>query len=249
MFAIYCQLAPHLKQVSASESEIYLDIPTARLQNSESPLIFILDPDSPLAKTYHHVYEGTNISIPLVIFHRSDFLVSFERLKSMLPHGVVYNDSMGYKQDWDFNMDIEAVTDWLSENRHNIKAVLINTGSHYNSIQFGGGIDLSAIQEIYRSAIEYITETLASKIRDDQIVFYRASTSGHSNGKGICSSKNPLKETFRIKYFDFNWHGQEVYNALWKMFLGDAHLQGKWKNIRYLDISRPSMLRPDAVRL
>jgi len=219
----------------------------AAFQNSESPIIFILDPDSPLADKYDHFYEGSNTAIPLVVFYRSDFLVSFERLKTILPHGVVYDDSIGYKADWDYNMDIEIVSTWLAEPRHNIKTVILNTGPHYNSIQFGGGIELAAIQELYRSAMEYIAETLDDVLRDDQVVFFRASTSGHSNGKGICSAKLPLKETVRIKYFDFNWHGQETYNALWKVRLNEAHLQGKWLNIRYLDISRPTMLRPDAV--
>lgn len=165
----------------------------------------------------------------------------------MLPHGVVYNNSIGYKADWEYNIDVEALSEWLANKNHNVKTVIINTGPHYNSIQFGGGIELDAIQEIYRSAIEYITDTLTDTLRQDQVVFFRASTSGHSNGKGICSATTPLRETVRIKYFEFNWHGQETYNALWKTFLDSAHLQGKRKNVRYLDISRPTMLRPDAV--
>lgn len=247
LYAIFCQLSPHLKQVSASDSELYLKYPMATSQNSESPIIFILDPNSPLADKYDHFYEGTNTAIPLVTFYRSDFLVSFGRLKTMLPHGVVYNESIGYKADWDYNMDIEIVSTWLADSRHNVKTVILNTGPHYNSIQFGGGVELAAVNEIYRSAMEYIAEMLDEVLRDDQVVFFRASTSGHSNGKGICSAKMPLKETVRIKYFDFNWHGQETYNALWKVMLNDAHLQGRWQRIQYLDISRPTMLRPDAV--
>jgi hypothetical protein len=219
----------------------------ATSQNTESPIIFILDPLSPLAQKYNHVYEGTNVSIPLVTFFRSDFLVSFDNLKSMLPHNVIYDDSIGYKADWDYNMDISLVSQWLSSPVHNIKTVIINTGPHYNSIQFGGGVELSAVQEIYRSSMEYISTTLVTTLRPTQIAFFRASTSGHSNGRGICSATMPLKETVRIKYFDFNWHGQETFNALWKVFLEEKHLQGKWTNIRYLDISRPTMLRPDAV--
>jgi hypothetical protein len=233
--------------VSASDSSVYLDYPSATLQNTESPLIFILDPESPLADKYDRVYLGTNTSIPLLTFYRSDFLISFERLKTMLPSGVVYDDKVGFKADWDYNLDMELVSDWLADKSHNIKTAIINTGPHYNSIQFGGGVDLAAIQELYRSGIEYIIDTLTKVLRDDQVVFFRASTSGHSNGKGICSATMPLRETVRIKYFDFNWHGQEPYNALWKTYLDAAHLQGKAQNIRYLDISRPTMLRPDAV--
>ena len=248
MFAIHCQLAPHLKQVIASDAEIYLEYPMARSQNSESPLIFILNPESPLAKKYPHYYKGTNTSIPLVTFYRSDFLVTFERLKSMLPNGVVFNESIGYKADWDYNMDIEVLSEWISNPRHNIKSLIINTGPHYNSIQFGGGVDLGAMQEVYRSAMEYITRTLDTVLRKEQVVFFRSSTSGHSNGMGICSAKMPLREVIRIKYFEWNWHGQEIFNAIWKVFLGEAHLQGRLQRIRYLDISRPTMLRPDAVR-
>jgi len=40
---------------------------------------------------------------------------------------------------------------------------------------------------------------LDTKLREDQITFFGASTSGHSNGKGICSAKFPLKELVRIK--------------------------------------------------
>ena len=247
MFALYCQLAPHLKQVIASDAELYLDYPMARSQNSESPLIFILDPQSPLGKKYNHVYPGTNTSIPLVTFYRSDFLVAFERLITMLPYGVVFDPSVGSKADWDYNLDVQVVSEWLADPRHHIKTLIINAGPHYNSVQFGGGVDLGAMQEVYRSAIEYITQTLETKLRQDQVVFFRASTSGHSNGKGICLAKNPLKELVRIKYFDWNWHGQETFNALWKVFLSEAHLQGRLKRIRYLDISRPTMLRPDAV--
>src|SRR5271170_1980684 len=166
MFAIFCQLSPHLKQVVAASSEIYLEFPMARSQNSESPLLFILDPESPLSKLYpSHFYPGTNISIPLVTFYRSDFLVSFERLKTMVPNGIIYNDSIGYKADWEYNMDIETVTSFLRDRKHNIKTVIINTGPHYNSIQFGGGIDLGAMQEIYRSAIEYISGILETHLR------------------------------------------------------------------------------------
>jgi hypothetical protein len=165
----------------------------------------------------------------------------------MVPNGVIYNTTIGYKADWDYNMDISLVSRWLSSPLHKVKTVIINTGPHYNTIQFGGGVELSAIQEIYRTAMEYIATTLADTLRPSQIAFFRASTSGHSNGRGICSATQPLRETVRIKYFDFNWHGQETYNAIWKVFLEEKHLQRKWENIRYLDISRPTMLRPDAV--
>jgi hypothetical protein len=169
-------------------------------------------------------------------------------MKSMLPHGVTYDDSIGYKQDWTYNLDINKISEWLADPRHNIKTIILNTGTHYNSVQFGGGIPLDAIQELYRSAIEYISDTLSDKLRDDQIVFFRASTAGHSDGHGICSTNSPLTEPVRIKYFEFNWHGQDVFNALWKEFLEKAHVQRRYLNIRYLDVSRPSMLRPDAVR-
>jgi len=211
-------------------------------------LIFILDPDSPLASKYEHFYEGTDVPVPLLTFYRSDFLVSFERMKTMLPIGVHYNKSIGYKQDWSYNLDISVVSSWLADRRHNIKTVVINTGTHYNSGQFGGGVELDALTEVYRSAIEYVATTLSEQLREDQIVFFRASTSGHSDGKGICSATMPLDEPVRIKYFHYNWHGQEVFNSLWKTFLDQAHLKGKFRNIRYLDISRPTMLRPDAVR-
>jgi GDSL/SGNH-like Acyl-Esterase family found in Pmr5 and Cas1p len=249
MWALYCQLSPHLQRVAAVDSDIYLTFPQATSQNTESPIIFILDPDSPLAQKYNHVYPNSTTPIPLITFYRSDFLVSFEGMKSMLPHNVVYDESIGSRADWEFNMDINAISHWLADESNNIKTIIINTGPHYNSVQFGGGIDLAAMQEIYRSSIEYITDTLMNVLRDDQVVFFRASTSGHSNGNGICSSTQPLRETIRIKYFEFNWHGQEAFNALWKTFLDGLHLRGKAKNVRYLDIYRPTMLRPDAVRL
>lgn len=238
-----------MKRVDAAESELYLQYPEATVQNAESPLIFILDPASPLARNYNHVYEGTNVQVPLVTFYRSDFLVSFERMKTMLPPDVHYNESIGYRQDWSYNMDIRVVSEWLADRRHNIRTVVINTGTHYNSGQFGGGVVLDVLLEVYRSAIEYVTTTLANHLRKDQITFFRASTSGHSDGKGICSATMPLNKTVRIKYFHYNWHGQETFNALWKTYLGEGHLRGQFENIKYLDISRPSMLRPDAVNL
>ena len=243
---MYCQLAPHLKRIDATEKDLYLDYPEAKIQNAESPLIFILDPQSPLAD-YKHFYDGTDVSIPLLTFYRSDFLVSFERMKSMLPHGVQYDESIGFKQDWKYNMDISEVASWLADKRHNIKTVIINSGTHFNSGQFGGGVPLDALTEVYRSSMEYVTDTLSKHLRQDQIVFFRSSTSGHSDGNGICNAVMPLDEPVRIKYFHYNWHGMEVFNSLWNTFLHNAHLQGRLLNMRYLEISRPSMLRPDAV--
>jgi len=165
----------------------------------------------------------------------------------MLPQGVTYDESIGSRQDWSYNLDISKVSDWLADPRHNIKTIIINTGTHYNSGQFGGGIQLDVIQELYRTAIEYVSETLAKKLRDDQIVFFRASTAGHFDDHGLCSATSPLSEPGKIKYFHYNWHGQEVFNVLWKDFLDRAHIQRRYLNIRYLDVSRPSMMRPDAV--
>ena len=247
MFALYCQLHPHLIRVHTEHAEIYRSYPEAHVENAESPLIFILNPQSPFAREYNHVYESTNTSIPMITFYRSDFLLSFDRMKSMLPDGVTYDESIGYKQDWSYNLDISKVSEWLADPQHNIKTIIINTGTHYNSGQFGGGIPLDAIQELYRSAIHYISETLAEKLRDDQIVFFRASTAGHSDKDGSCTTSSPVSEPVRVKYFHYNWHGQEVFNALWKDFLDRAHLQRRYFNIRYLDVSRPSMMRPDAV--
>jgi hypothetical protein len=226
----------------------YQTYPEAKVENAESPLIFILNPASPLSTEYNHVYESTNTSIPLMTFYRSDFLLSFERMKAMLPHAVTYDESIGYKQDWSYNLDISKVSAWLADPRHNIKTIIVNTGTHYNSGQFGGGIPQDAIQELYRSAIEYVSATLSEELRNDQIVFFRSSTAGHSNGHGICSTTTPLSEPVRIKYFHYNWHGQDVFNALWKDFLARAHVKRRYLNIRYLDVSRPSMLRPDAVQ-
>jgi hypothetical protein len=224
--------------------------PFANVQNSESPFIFILNPLSPLAATMRvPTYPGTNAAYPLLTYYRSDFLVDFLRLVSLMPLGVEYNSSIGFRSDWEYNIDIDLMATWAADPRHHIKTVIISTGPHYNELQFGGGIPLPAIQEVYRSAMEYIVERLDRTIREDQIAFYRASTSGHSNGRKLCSTKEPLRETSRLKYFNFNWHGQEVYNAIWKTYLTEGHLAGKWKNIRYLDVSRPSMLRPDAVPL
>ena len=226
----------------------YQEFPEAHVENAESPLLFILNPSSPLSRDYTHFYQNTNTSIPLMTFYRSDFLLSFDRMKALLPHGVTYDESSRSDQNWGYNLDISKVSAWLADPRHNIKTVILNTGTHYNSGQFGGGIPLDAIQELYRSAIEYISDTLSEQLRDDQIVFFRSSTAGHSNGHGICSTTTPLSEPVRIKYFYYNWHGQEVFNALWKDFLERAHLKRRYLNIKYLDVSRPSMLRPDAVQ-
>jgi hypothetical protein len=230
------------------DNEIYLDYPLARIVAHESPDIFILDHESPLAEMYENFYPGTNISISLVTFTRFNFLLSFKRMLSMLPNAVTYNREIGYKADSDYNMDIDVVANFLADPHHNIKTTIINTGPHCNGLQFGGGLGLSEVQEIYHPAIQYITTTLEKNMRNDQVTFFRASSSGHSNGNGVCKAKNPLRELVRIKYFDWNWHGQETYNALWKTYLGEAHLQGRFEKIRYLDVSRPTMLRPDAVR-
>jgi hypothetical protein len=160
---------------------------------------------------------------------------------------VTYDELIGYKQDWSCNLDISKVSEWLADRPHNIKTIILNTGTHKNSGQFGGGIPQDAIQELYRSAIECISDTLR-KLRNDQSVFFRSPTAGHSNGHGICSTTMPLSEPVRIKDFHYNWYGQEVFNALWKDFLWRAHVRRRYLNIRYLDVSGPSMLRPDAVQ-
>jgi hypothetical protein len=167
----------------------------------------------------------------------------------MPPNGIAYNKSIGSKQDWSYNMDIKKISEWLGDKRHNIRAVIFNTGTHYNSGQFGGGVSLDALLHIYSLSMEYISETLAKHLRNDQIAIFRASVSGHSDGNGTCSLKMHLNDKVRIKYSEYNWHGQEVLNAIWKVFLSEKHLQNSFPGIKYLDISRPTMLRPDTVCL
>jgi len=165
----------------------------------------------------------------------------------MLPKGVIYDENTPYKQDWTYNLDIANLSQWLAAPEHNIKTIIINTGTHYNSGQLGGGVTLDALNEVSRSAMEYVTSQLSDNLRSDQTTWFRASVSGHSDGKGICQSTMPLNETVRIKYFWYNWHSMDVFNVMWKTYLEEMHWRGQMLNIRYLDISRPSMLRPDAV--
>lgn len=84
---------------AVSESEICLSYPEAT-GKCRITVDFSLNPDSPLASKYNnHVYPGTNVSIPLLTLYGSDFLTSFERIKSMLPNEIAYNESIESKQD------------------------------------------------------------------------------------------------------------------------------------------------------
>lgn len=135
---------------------------------------------------------------------------------------------------------------FIADKQHNLKYIVFNFGVHYNPLQMGGGLSLDVISEIYHTVVDYISDTLASVLRDDQIAFFRSCTSGHSNGKGVCASSTPLTELVRIKYFDWAWHLQETYNAIWHTHLETAHLRGELRNVLYLDVYRPSMLAAHA---
>jgi len=208
--------------------------------------VFTLSDTSPLRrKVKLKRYQDDRALIPLLIFYHSDYLLSRATLETLLPHGVTYNDSVPHTSlTTPIETDIlKDLAPFLSDPSHNIRTIILNTGLHYNSLSLGGGVNLAAMQELYRSVISHLSSHLTALLRPDQRIFFRSSTWGHEQ----CNRQEPTQDLQRADFGEWNWHGMRTYNSLWKVYLDEMHVRRKLTNWLYLDVERPTMMREDAV--
>ncbi|OCH87641.1 hypothetical protein OBBRIDRAFT_735813 [Obba rivulosa] len=244
-FSLSCLLYPHVRATPNYTENPYFD--RAWPQN------LYLDPTSELIP-YLSFPPGFNISTtPLVTFRRVDLLLEKDEIEDIyheMHHPPPEFQLFSEEKYWSMSPKEYMQILYSPLPRANYGTLIVSTGGHWTTTLLGGlrnqtapGHGIDAVLELFKESMvawaDEVQQTIWHSGDAMKQVIVRAYLPGHEDCQ---EHREPWKEYQPFRWNWYNWAFIKDFNAIFEVLAPPS----PYRNIHYLSIDRPALLRPDA---